>query len=156
MKPVIFAMLLFCFVIAIIVVPIANKPEPQKPIFENETAFIESLQRYTEAYQSLTNETERQYFADAYLKIIIKHAFVLPATNNADNIQVILPEQVDGQKVAILKEIQLGPDNGLREAMYRIVYERHHYSEPPFYSEEVGELLREVVGESGNDRSVAN
>jgi len=116
MKPVIFAISLFCFVIAIIAVPIVNQPEP------------------------------KQYFADAYLKVTLRDIFVIPVANSTANIRMILPKTLEGLKVVVLKEIQLGPDNGLREAMYRLVYERHHFK-PPFYSAEMGELLEEVITE---------
>lgn len=132
--------------IASIIVPIVSPPEPRKPLFENEAAFIASLQRYTEAYHKIASESQKQYFADAYLKAILRDIFVIPVANSTDNIHVILPRTVEGQKVVVLKEIQLGPDNGLREAMYRLVYERHHFK-PPFYSAKMGEMLDEVVGE---------
>lgn len=145
MKPVIFAISFFSFVIAIIVVPIVNQPEPRQPLFKNEAEFIASLQRYTKAYHKIESDNLKQHFANAYLKTILREIFVLPVANNTDNIQVILPQEQEGQAVMVLKEIQLGPDNGLHEAMYRIVFEQHQLR-PPFYSEELGALLEEVVG----------
>ena len=147
MKPVIFAISFFSFVIAIIVIPIVNQPEPKQPLFKNEVEFIASLQRYTKAYHKIESESLKQHFANAYLKTILRDILILPVVNNTDNIQVILAREQEGQTVIVLKEIQLGPDNGLHEAMYRIVFEQHQLR-PPFYSEELGDLLEEVVGGS--------
>lgn len=121
------------------------KVEPKaRTLWENEDLLLSSLTRYNEVYYTITDEDDREDFAHAYLSTIVRDVFLLPKGRADDNIQVILPAKVEGQTVMALKEIQLGPDNGLRKAMHRIIYKPRRF-QPPFYSPKLEKLLDYVL-----------
>jgi hypothetical protein len=109
---------------------------------------LNSLQRYTDVYQKLDNDTKKQALALGYVQHITKDLLMFPAKDSA-SIRVVLPQKAeDNTTVMVLKEISLGTsDNGLFKA-FRVVLDAEQRSasyNPPVYIEEVVVLLEYVV-----------
>ena len=105
-----------------------------------------TLPRYHDAYHGLTVEKEKEELARYYLSVISKNVLVLPPRRDAKAIRVVLPVTKDNKVALILREIQLGADNGLYGAFQkrndqpsRVMYE------PPFYSLKVQKLIRRII-----------
>jgi hypothetical protein len=142
------------FFVVIISLASTNMPDEFKverqSRWAKEDLLLASLTRYTDVYRSLTDEYEKEDLARQYLSIIIKEILVLPATHDMGIVHVVLPDTKGDKVIMVLKEIQLGPDNGLHGAMQALLNKRRRY-EPPFYSPKIDKLIGYIVSGTKNE-----
>ena len=105
--------------------------------------FINSLTRYNEIYHRLKHRHDKEALAVAYLSSITKDLFLFP--NKSGNFNVLLPD-ITVKANYVLKEIKVGPDNGLYNALqYMLNRSKRSFQPPPFYSQHTNQLLRYII-----------
>jgi hypothetical protein len=136
------------FFVVIVSLASTNMPDEFKverqSRWANEDLLLASLTRYTDVYHSLTDEDDREDLAREYLSIVIKEILVLPAIHDEGTVHVVLPDTKGDEVTMVLKEIKLGPDNGLHRAMQALLNKQYR-SRPPFYSPKIDKLIKYVI-----------
>ena len=118
---------------------------------------IQSLGRYLEVYQQLTQQRDKDALALAYVTRITQDLMMFPAKDNT-SIRVVLPQQTQTKTAAtimVLREIHLGStDNGLLQAFQQYNQLKHHLLEP--YDTKTMSLLVYVLTGKGDVNQLIN
>lgn len=129
--------------------PQTEEAKASQLCWANKDPLMITLQRYNDAYHRLIDESEKQKFARLYLLAISKDVLVLPPKKNVEKVRVILPVIKDDNVIMVLREIQLGSDNGLYDAFQQRKQKRSRYSEPPGYPSKIEKLVNRVISGCG-------
>jgi hypothetical protein len=128
--------------------PVDQGEVENQSCWTNEDPLMATLPRYNDAYHSLTDKNEKEDLARLYLLAISKDALVLPSKEDVKKVQVILPVTNNENIIMVLREIQLGSDNGLHGAFLQRKYKPRLY-EPPGYPSKIEKLVDRIISGCG-------
>jgi hypothetical protein len=141
--------------VVIVIISLASMNMPQteeskasQSCWANEDPLMATLPRYNDAYHGLTDENEKEDLARLYLLAISKNILVLPSKQDLETVRVVLPVTTNDDVVMVLREIQLGSNNGLHGAFQKRNYKRSRY-EPPFYPAKIEKLINRIISGCG-------
>ncbi len=145
-----------CSVFGLIVGLRIMKPQAEQDKVEsqscltNKDPLMTTLPRYNDAYHGLTDGNEKEDLARLYLAVISKDILVLPPKQDLATVRVVLPVKKDGNATLVLREIQLGSDNGLHDAFQQRKYKRRwRHEPPPFHSSKIEKLINRIISGCG-------
>ncbi len=140
------------FIVSVVLIIMRPQTEAEKVsqlCWSNKDPLMITLQRYNKAYHSLTDENEKREIARLYLLAISKTVLVLPPNKDIEKLQVILPVTEGDKEIVVLRDIQLGADNGLYAAFQQRNRKRSRYSEPPGPPSKIEKLVNRVISGCG-------